>query len=157
MFIKVGKVGKVGGIGSSGGASGGGTLLYVLLQKISNYKGDVSQFQLVDSENKELLDNGNNNLWVGGDNLDFSSQDDLDAYLSANFNSDSGLTQYQVQAKNQVGNILDTKNLNNNGYRKFQFVGAYATLVLDITGPNNFHKIETVQISLSNNCIFLFV
>ena len=157
MFIKVG---KVGGIGSSGGASGGGTLLYVLLQKISNYKGDASQFQLIDSENKELLDNGNNNLWVGGGNLGFSSSYDLDAYLSANFNSDSDLTQYQVQVKNQAGeNILDTKNLNDNGYCKFefQFVGAYTTLVLDITGPNNFHKIETVQVSLSNNCVFLFV
>lgn len=154
MFIKVG---KVGGIGSSGGASGGGTLLYVLLQKISNYKGDASQFQLIDSENKELLDNGNNNLWVGGDNLSFSSQDNLDTYLSVNFNSDSGLTQYQVKVKNETGNILNTKNLNNSGYCKFQFVGAYTTLVLDITGPDSFHKIETVQINLSNNCVFLFV
>ena len=78
-------------------------------------------------------------------------------YLSANFNSDSGLTQYQVQAKNQAGNVLDTKNLNDSGYCKFQFVGAYATLVLDITGPDSFHKIETIQVSLSNNCVFLFI
>ena len=153
MFIKVG---KIGGIGSSG-TSGGGILLYVLLQKISNYKGDASQFQLVDSENKELLDNENNNLWVGGNDLGFSSQDDLDAYISANFNLDSNLTQYQVQITNEAGNILDTKNLNNSGYCKFQFVGTYATLVLDITGPDSFHKIETVQVSLSNNCVFLFV
>ena len=153
MFIKVG---KIGGIGSSG-TSGGGTLLYVLLQKISNYKGDVSQFQLVDSENKELLDSENNNLWVGSNNLGFSSQDDLDAYISANFDSDSDLTQYQIQITNEAGNILGTKNLNNSGYCKFQFIGAYATLILDITGPDSFHKIKTVQVSLNNNCVFLFI
>lgn len=152
MFIKIGKVGK---IGSSGG-SGGGTLLYILLQKISNYKGDVSQFQLIDSKNKELLDNNNNNLW-GGDNLDFLSQDDLDTYISINFNLDSNLTQYQVQIKDKIGNILGIKNLNNSGYCKFQFIGVCATLILDIIGPDNFYKTEIIQVSLNNNCVFLFI
>lgn len=152
MFIRVGKVGGVGGAGGAGGATPG-LHFYILLQKVSNYKGDSTQFQLLDSQNKELLDNSNNNLWVGGDTLYFQSEENLNTYLQNNFNTDSSLTNYQIQIKNSAGNIFSIKNSNSSGFAKFDFINFYANIIVSITGPDNFNKEESVSIN-NNDCIF---